>query len=185
MSRRFRTLVAFASAVLSLPHLLPPRAAYFLYERAWLAVSRIIQGPLEFASYSLLSTVSLLTPLSMFICISALSILAAFLVHHIAHAGGELADILPSLLLLYALFGVLSIYAGGVLVSPPASCITDSLQAPTQKVMWFDELGWDPGVHYFLLEIDPTTGRWSQTGYARLDMSIDDPCSSIEKAFPP
>jgi hypothetical protein len=121
----------------------------------------------------------------MFLFVAGLSVLAALMFDAIRQSRDELRDILPSLLFLYLLFGAFFVHAGAVLVGSPTACVTDTSQANLQRVLSFQEIGWQPGAHYFLLETDPSVGTWHLMDYRRLDINIDDPCGRIRELFPP
>jgi len=185
MSKRVLFVLSCISGLLALPHLIPPRPEYFFYLRAWLAGSRVLQGPAEFASYSLLPLLGLRGPLPMFLFVAGLSVLTALIFDAICQSRDELRDIFPSLLFLYLLFGVFFVNAGAVLVGSPTSCVADASQSVHQRVVSIPEIGLYPGAHYFLLQTDPSVGTWHLVDYRRLDVNLDEPCGRIAELFPP
>jgi hypothetical protein len=185
MSKRFLICAAVTSTVLALPHLLPPTSSGFIIERYWLAASRVVQGLPEFASFSVLSILGLMSPPAMFVSVVSLNVLLALGLRQMARSTDELAEITPAVLFVIALFGVLAVNAGGTLVAPSEVCYLGPSESATQKIVSYRELGWAPGAHYFLLERNLEVGDWIQVGYARLDVPEPDPCSSLVGIFPP
>ena len=185
MADRFLLLTGAVAMGLAFPHLLPPIESFFRAERVWLTTARVFLGVPEFFSFSLLSFLHISSPLAMFSSVVGLTVLPAAGLRRMARTKDELSDIVPSLLLIILLFGILSAYGGGTLVGPSYECFLETAPGQVQKVVTFNELGFAPGAHYFLLARYQEDASWSQRDYVRLDEPSPDPCSPDEPVFPP
>jgi hypothetical protein len=184
MKHRWAVLFSAANALLASSHLLVPTHNSYAVLRALQALARSLQGPLEFASFAILTTAGVKHVVLAIALITALGFAAAKLAQAMWRSADELREILPSLAVLYFAVGILSTSAGDVVVNPPVAC--QNLPAPTvaQRVVTYLERGWQPGAYYFLLETDPGVGRWRQVTSRRLDIPMPDPCRNIQEIFP-
>ena len=177
--RRFVVVFTVANTVLAAAHLLPPSARFFAIERAFLAVARILQGLIELLAFAILKISGSPSPAMLFFTISLLAFIIAYLCRKI-HFGN---DVFPALFFIYILIGLASVYAGNILVSPSTSCEIEISPTVIQEVVVYDELGWNPGAYYFLLERSPSDAAWQQVEWLRLDQPISNPCESINTVF--
>jgi hypothetical protein len=177
--RRFVIVFTFINTFLASAHILPPSAQFFVIERAFLAVARSLQGPLELVAFSILLINGNLSPLLMFLMISLLAFAIAWVCRNL-HID---KDVLPSIIFIYILFGLLSVYAGNIVVSTPSSCEIEISPSLSQKVVVYNEYGWNPGASYFLLENDESTDSWKQVDWVRLEYAISNPCESVDTIF--
>jgi hypothetical protein len=180
-SEHRRFVIAFTSinALLAVAHILPPSAQFFMVERAFLAIAKVIQGPLELLAFSILIMNGIYSPAFMFLTISFLALVLAFTCGQMRLGN----DVLPSLIFIYVLIGLSAAYAGNILVSQSSSCVIELSPTLSQKVVVYDEYGWNPGAYYFLLEREDSSSNWSQVDWVRLEQPITNPCESIDSVF--
>ncbi len=185
-----RTLltVSLLNAILSSIHLLPPLMNLFLWQRALLSGLRMMHGSLEFVAY-VASTLSRMPRFTLWISLTLLVPIFILGFRRIWNSGLDQKRIVIFFLLFNLSLGITAVWIDALPVGGSVSCESSLNDGRLVRVIEYKEIGWHPGVVFFLAGFQEETSTWEQQKFTeiwdeRKLESISDPCEDIRIIFP-